>query len=234
MTTADELQFEVEGEGTLRLARRHGVIAGWTGRDPAAIEHHIEELAAIGVPRPSSVPLYYRIAAQQFTQAELIQVVGAGTSGEVEPLLLDSGSALYLGLGSDHTDRDLETYSVALSKQICAKPVARQAWRFDEVAGHLEQLRLRSFIREAKDADWVAYQEGTLAGIRPLAELLAGAPVAAGEGRLEAGAMMMCGTFPVVSGGVRPACAFRMEMDDPVLDRTIAWHYRIEVLPAVS
>ena len=39
------------------------MVAGWTGRDSAAIEHHIEELAALGVPRPSSVPLYYRMAS---------------------------------------------------------------------------------------------------------------------------------------------------------------------------
>ena len=39
------------------------IVAGWAGRDLAAIEHHIEELAALGVPRPSAVPLYYRIAA---------------------------------------------------------------------------------------------------------------------------------------------------------------------------
>lgn len=28
------------------------IVAGWAGRDAHAIEHHIEELAAIGVPRP--------------------------------------------------------------------------------------------------------------------------------------------------------------------------------------
>ena len=38
------------------------VVAGWTGRDKAALDHHIEELAAIGVPGPSTVPLYYRVA----------------------------------------------------------------------------------------------------------------------------------------------------------------------------
>ena len=63
------------------------------------------------VPRPSAVPLYYRVAAQQFTQASAIQVVGSETSGEVEPVLFDTGRALYLGLGSDHTDRALETHS---------------------------------------------------------------------------------------------------------------------------
>ena len=30
------------------------VIAGWTGRDVAALNHHIDELKAIGVPPPSS------------------------------------------------------------------------------------------------------------------------------------------------------------------------------------
>ena len=40
------------------------VIAGWTGRDVAALNHHIEELKAIGVQPPSKVPLYYRVAAQ--------------------------------------------------------------------------------------------------------------------------------------------------------------------------
>jgi len=32
------------------------VIAGWTGRDSAAVEHHIAELEAIGVARPKNVP----------------------------------------------------------------------------------------------------------------------------------------------------------------------------------
>jgi hypothetical protein len=210
------------------------VIAGWTGRDPDKIEHHIEELAAIGVPRPSAVPLYYRVAVQQFIQSRLVQVVGDETSGEVEPVLLDTGGALYLGLGSDHTDRRLETHSVALSKQICPKPLAAQAWRFDEVSDHIEEIRLASFVRDKPGEDWTPYQEGTIGSIRPLADLLAGAPVAAANGRLAAGSMMMCGTFPVVSGGVRPAGEFRMEMHDPVLGRTVAHAYAVEALPVVS
>jgi hypothetical protein len=30
------------------------IVAGWAGRDHAAIEHHIEELAALGISRPSA------------------------------------------------------------------------------------------------------------------------------------------------------------------------------------
>ena len=64
------------------------VIAGWTGRDVAALDHHIEELKAIGVQPPSKVPLYYRVAASLLTQAVSIQVLGDDTSGEVEPVLM--------------------------------------------------------------------------------------------------------------------------------------------------
>lgn len=228
------LHFEIPGDGRIALEPRHTVVAGWTGRDPAAIEHHIEELAAIGVPRPSAVPLYYRVAAQQVTQAETVQVVGGETSGEVEPVLFDTGTALYLGLGSDHTDRALETHSVALSKQICAKPVAAGAWRFEQVAGHLERLELRCHVRDGAEEAWTLYQEGTVGLIRPFADLLAGAPTAAGAGRLSAGSLMLCGTFPVVSGGVRPAAQYRMEMHDPVLGRTLDFAYRVETLPLVA
>jgi hypothetical protein len=228
------LSFEVPGEGRVALDLRHAVVAGWTGRDPAAIEHHIEELAAIGVPRPSQVPLYYRVAAQQATQAETIQVIGTNTSGEVEPVLFDTGEALYLTLGSDHTDRQLETHSVALSKQICAKPVGTGAWRFRDVAERIERIELRAFVRESESEPWALYQEGAIAAIRPLAELLAGAPGACGPDRLPAGSLMFCGTFPVVSGGVRPAPRMRLEMHDPVTGRSLSHAYRTEALPVIA
>ena len=51
------------------------VIAGWTGRDAAAIQHHIHELELIGVPAPSTVPLYYRGSALLLTQATNIEVI---------------------------------------------------------------------------------------------------------------------------------------------------------------
>ena len=58
------LTFRVDGD-TLALDPDRLVVAGWTGRDAAAVEHHIEELAALGVARPSTVPVFYRCAAAQ-------------------------------------------------------------------------------------------------------------------------------------------------------------------------
>src|SRR5690606_27065339 len=138
-----KLTFEVIHDGGTRPLQadiRELVVAGWAGRDLAAIEHHIEELAAIGVPRPSAVPLYYRIAANQLIQDQEVQVVGDGSSGEAEVFLFSSQGRTLVSLASDHTDRKLEAHSVALSKQLCVKPVATQAWLYEDVAHHWDEL----------------------------------------------------------------------------------------------
>src|SRR5882762_10209616 len=80
------------------------VIAGWTGRDVAALNHHIEELKAIGVQPPSKVPLYYRVAAGLLTQSDSIETLGDDTSGEAEPVLVGTADRLWVTVGSDHTD----------------------------------------------------------------------------------------------------------------------------------
>ena len=119
------MRFTVDGD-PLELDLKHLVIAGWTGRDPAAIQHHIDELAALGVPAPSQTPLYYRVSAALLTPADRIEAVGDASSGEVEPMILQAGGRRWLGLGSDHTDRALEAHSGAMSKQVCAKPCATE------------------------------------------------------------------------------------------------------------
>ena len=217
---------------SLEIDLTHCIVAGWTGRDADGIRHHIEELAQLGVAPPSAVPLYYRVSSQLLTQATEIQVVGPGTSGEAEPLLVFKGKDIYLGLASDHTDRDLEAHSVALSKQACCKPVADTLWRFDEVRDHLDQIELSSWIREGGRDDWRPYQQGTLGAIRPLGDLIDGSGIAA----LAAGgaAAMLCGTLGVMSGGVRHARAFRMALQDPLLGRSITHAYSIVELPVVA
>ena len=216
-------------DGELVVDLRSLVVAGWTGRDEAAVHHHVDELAALGVAPPSTFPLYYRTAATLPTFDADVQVVGADTSGEAEPLLVVADGQRWLGLGSDHTDRALEGHSVALSKQACAKPLCPMLWRYGEVAAHLDALELRAWVDEG--AGWTAYQDGTLAAIRPLDELAAGAGEALAPG--SGAAAMLCGTLPAI-GGVRPAAGFRMALHDPVLGRTLEHGYRIEALPAVS
>ena len=204
------------------------VIAGWTGRDVAALNHHIEELKAIGVQPPSQVPIYYRAAAQMLTQADHIQVLGDDSSGEAEPVLVGADGRLWVTLGADHTDRKVESYGIAVSKQMCAKPVGRVAWRFEEVEPHWDRLILRSFIHEAGAR--VLYQEGPLANIRSPRELILGWR---NDKRLPMGAVMFCGTMPAI-GGIRSSPRFEMELEDPVLGRKLSHAYDVQVLPIVS
>jgi hypothetical protein len=205
------------------------VIAGWTGRDVAALEHHIEELKAIGVQPPSKVPLYYRAAASLLTQADAIHVLGDDTSGEVEPVLVGTPERLWVTVGADHTDRKLESYGVAHSKQVCPKVIGRAAWRFEDVEPHWDQIILRSFIEEGGKK--VPYQEGLLAKIRAPRDLIAG--WRNGEKRLPAGVAMFLGTLPAI-GGIRSSSRFDMELDDPVLGRNISHTYTVRTLPIVS
>ncbi|RSE99950.1 DUF2848 domain-containing protein [Achromobacter aegrifaciens] len=205
------------------------IVAGWAGRDMAAIEHHIEELAAIGVPRPSSVPLYYRITDNQLTQKETVQALGEDSSGEVETFVFSVDGEMYVSIASDHTDRKLETYSVAMSKQVCVKPVATSAWRLADVADYWDELIIRSYIVE--NGVEVLYQEGPLASLRTPQDLIAG--YTGGATVLPAGAGMTCGTVGAL-GGSRAAADFTMELHDPRRQRSLRHRYHVETLPVVA
>ena len=213
-----------ESDNELR-AIKSLVIAGWTGRNVAALEHHIKELEAIGVARPKSVPVFYRVAASLLTTEPEIEVMGERSSGEVEYVLYAHADGLSIGVGSDHTDRKAETIGVTLSKQMCAKPVSARLWRYDDVAPHFEKLLLRSFAHLKGERR--LYQEGSVATMRPPEELIR---LYTGGDRLAPGTAMFCGTL-AVHGGIVPAEAFEMELEDPVLGRKLTHTYRIVPLP---
>ena len=204
------------------------VIAGWAGRDVAAIEHHIEELAAIGVPRPSTTPLYYRVAAQTLTQADKLVVLGPDSSGEIEPVVISMADGLWVGIGSDHTDRKAEAAGIALSKQLCGKPVGRQLWSYAEVEDHWDDLVLRSWA--TIDGVRVLYQDSAVSSLRTPRDLIR---KYSNADTLPPGVLMYCGT-PGAIGGIRPATRFEMELHDPVLKRSLTHGYDIGVLPVIS
>src|SRR5256885_9841406 len=164
------------------------IVAGWTGRDEAALNHHIEELAAIGVPRPSSVPVFYRNAVNNVMQAGRLEVLGPDTSGEVEPVIVALNDGLWIGLGSDHTDRKAETMGIALSKQLCGKVLGAALWKFEDIAPHWDSIVIRSYA--TIDGARTLYQEGPLALMRGPVDLMTryGRPFVANT-------VVMCGTI---------------------------------------
>jgi len=214
-----KLRLDTETEVPLHMA----IIAGWTGRDRVALEKHIAELEELGVKRPPSTPVFYRVSASRLSTAPVMEACGAASSGEVEFVLLKHGGRLWVGVGSDHTDREVETYNITVSKQMCDKPVAPEFWDMESVAGHWDRLVLRSFVVEKGRR--VLYQEGSVASMLSPDELLGR------WGRdFTDGSVMFCGTL-AAHGGIRAADRFEYELEDPVTGRRLAHAYTVSSLP---
>ena len=226
-----DLTFTVDDHGAptpLTLAIDQAVIAGWTGRDPVARDKHIAELETIGIARPASTPIYYRVSAYRITTADRIEVSGSDSSGEVEFVLIGWQGRTFVGLGSDHTDRKVEAYSVTVSKQMCDKPMASELWELEDVIDHWDRMILRSFAWI--DGERVLYQEGTLHAMLPVMDLI---ERQFGKSGLPDGCAMFGGTF-AAKGGIRPASRFEYELEDPVLKRSIRHAYDVIELPVLG
>nr|WP_249810044.1 DUF2848 domain-containing protein [Bradyrhizobium sp. 139] len=225
------MTFTVDARDTttpLTLEIDQAVIAGWTGRDAIARDKHIAELEAMGIARPASTPIYYRVSARRLTMKDRIECTGNDSSGEVEFVLIGWQGRVFVGCGSDHTDRKVEAYNVTVSKQMCDKPIASTLWELEDVIGHWDKMILRSYAWIKGER--VLYQEGTLDAMLPVDDLIArGFP----GGKLPDGCAMFGGTF-AAKGGIRPADRFEFELEDPMLKRTIRHGYDVVTLPVLG
>lgn len=203
--------FEVLGTepGTLTLDDGfQAFVAGYTGRDRAAVQHHIDELAAIGVAPPPEVPMFYPMDAELVSTAEAFDDRPTLTSGEVEPLYIRHRGRWYFGVASDHTDRDLETEDILRSKLACPKPVGGQVVPIDDLGTfELDALDARSSV------DGADYQAGSLAGLRQPADVI---------GRLlerhdlgDGDLVVLGGTLPLLDGTFTAGAEWRLEIDLP-------------------
>jgi hypothetical protein len=229
--SATEIVFTLEAKGgqlPLTLKLRQAVIAGWTGRDPVARDKHIAELEQLGIARPASTPIYYRVAARRLTTADAIEVSGSDSSGEVEFVLIGAEGRIFVGVGSDHTDRKVEADGVTVSKQMCDKPLAPVLWNFADIADHWDRIVLRSFA--TIDGERVLYQEGWLDGMLGVDDLIARG---FDGGKLPDGCAVFGGTF-AAKGGIRSATRFEFEINDPVLKRSIRHGYDVIELPVLG
>jgi hypothetical protein len=226
------MQFRLHdraGSRTIDVDIRELIIAGMTGRDVAAVRAHVDELAVLGIAPPSTIPIYYRASASLLTTADAIQVIGADSSGEVEAVLIGTADGMLVGVGSDHTDRKVEAYSIAVSKQMCAKPVSPDLWRYADVAEVWDTLELAS--DRIVDGRRLAYQRGTLATVRKPEDLIAG--FFAGAAKLPPGFAMFTGTFATmgeIAGGDR----FEVSLTDPGSGRALRYGYDVATLPVVA
>jgi Protein of unknown function (DUF2848) len=219
------MDFRVSGKAcSIELQR--AVMAGYTGRDQKAVQQHLDELRKLGVPAPERVPAFYPVSPYLVRTTEVVPVVGAHTSGEGEVVLIVTGDNVLIGVGSDHTDREVEKLSVPKSKQLCAKPVSAELWPLDEVRSYWDELELRSWVGEG--AERSLYQRGFLAELLQPDTLL-GLVGREYRSNLQSAAIFG-GTLPLVGGEFRYGSEFAVELCDPRRQRSLYCRYAVQPL----
>lgn len=217
-----------ESNPSIELEINRLIVAGWAGRNIEAIEEHIAELEELGVKRPTSVPCFYQLSSDLLTTSNEIQVIEPHSSGEVECVLIDSEHGLLIAIGSDHTDRKVESYNVAISKQVCSKPISQDAWLYTDVADHWDALVMRSYrmINGEKEL----YQEGQTSNLLAIPDLIK--KLTQGD-QFPKNHAMLCGTQAVLTQ-ISHGDAFYLELYDPILNRTLTHHYTVTTLDMVQ
>lgn len=186
------------------------IIAGYTGRDAAVVAKHIDELAAIGVSPPATVPAFYDLDPGLLTTDPVIEIDGAATSGEVEPVLIRHYGAYYLGVGSDHTDRDLERIDIATSKAACPKPLSPQVTALALDLNALDRVLSWDAITVDSHVDGRKYQHGSLVALRTPADLLVRLTDALGE--IGGDLVVFAGTLPLLDGQFRSGTWWQLSL----------------------
>ena len=214
------------GNAPLAFEPQRVINVGYAGRDQAAVRHHIEELRHEGVAPPPSVPMLFALPCSTVTTASRIETVEQKTSGEVEFVLLVQNGRLHVGIGSDHTDRSLETGDMLKSKQACPNVLGRSVWDHAEVNGHWDRLQLKSWIRADRAGEWLPYQDAAAGTILSPPQILDLVRSRVPDHRLD-DMVIFSGTIPLLGGGIIAAAGFRCALVDPVLRRSLECTYEI-------
>lgn len=217
--TGPRLSFRRPGERPLVMNVTRVDIAGYTGRDRAAVDRYVAKLEEEGIAPPASIPSLFRVGADRVVAHDTIDVTGPETCGEVEFVLLVTDQGVHVTVGSDHTDRALEQTSIPLAKQAVPKVVAREAWRLEEIQEHWDSLRLESWVGE----DRRPYQETGVDFFLPPRQILDLVPATNGT-------VAFGGTVSSIGGGFEFDPVFTGRLTDPVLDRSIEFSYRARPL----
>ena len=199
---------------------------GYSGRDSEAVSQHIEELAEEGVPAPPEVPMQYPVGPSNIdTNPESISVLGSETSGEAEFAIILVGNNTYIAVASDHTDRALETHSVAKSKAICPNVISTEVWDFETIEDHWDKIELRSWVG-SKDSG--LYQDATVDEIIHPDNIID--EISSNYEEPLSATAILSGTVPVQADEVSNHSHFGVELYDPVLDRSLGIDYNVNIL----
>jgi hypothetical protein len=228
MNTIKLLVVEENGEREIQIPVRRVVNAGYTGRNQEAVRRHIEELQKEGIPSPESTPTAYEVISKLVYFDDEIEVIGRRTSGEAEFVLLCSGDEVYVGVGSDHTDRELEVASIIKSKQLCPNIMGDRVWKLSKVRTHWDEMILRSWVKDP-NGEKTLYQESPLATMMTPDDLMAFVRGRVDDRRLE-GLLIFSGTVPLIPESTNFGDYFEVELSHPRTKQKLSCKYSVKVL----
>lgn len=230
MTYKKEINIIVESNGAkkeITPSFSRMINAGFSGRDQASVKAHILELAEEGIPGPKTTPIFFSLTCQNLKFGNVIQVNGDKTSGEVEFVIYTHGKKMYIGIGSDHTDRELEQTSMCKAKEICPNIMSEIMWDYDDIKDHWDDLEISSMVRAKMDEDDVLYQKNYLSAILHPNEIKNILKSQLIDPNFD-NTIIFSGTIPVLTKSPIYAEYFRCKLHDPILKRTLTCDYEIQ------
>jgi len=217
------LAFQIGAHERIEPRISRLILTGFAGRSTKEVSAHIEEMVRQGVPRPAFFPMFWPVLPHLLTQDASIAVYGRDTTPEVEYVLFTWRGILYVTLGNDQCDVEVEAkLSAEKSKNLCQKIVAREAWRASDVLDHWDELQL------TLSCNGTLMQHDRLAAlIRP--ETLRD-KVAAVDGNRDDGRMIFSGTIATRALLPPPPYDVTMRLGDERLGREIRHDLRVTAL----
>ncbi len=228
------IDFEVRKIGCSRNA----------GRDLQATNTGLDEIRAKGYKVHPAVGICFR-SRYLITNEAAIEVQGPQTSGEVEFVALVHDGEAFISVGSDHNDRSLgelwtpmlgKVFDTAKTKQMVPAVVAREAWPYEDIRDHWDEIVLRSSITVGGQR--VPYQEFRLTNLLDLEYYLNrcswlgedGSVLLGGSGDLLSSVPDNVYQGQTTLEGVVFPNDFHIEMEDSALRRAITHSYSVHSL----
>ena len=220
-------------DGTLGLVFpvKRMVNAGFVGRDQEAVRKHIEELKSEGIPAPDETPTLYPVASYLLKTGGILEVVEEQTSGEAEFVLLLQEGKIYVGVGSDHTDRKMETDSIIKAKQMCPNVISPVVWLYEEIQPVWDDLVMRSWV--VKNGKRSLYQETSLSAVLNVEDLLSFVRSKVEDGDME-NMVVYSGTVAAIGGEMIAGEEFEVELHNPENGESLWCKYNVKLLDYVQ
>lgn len=142
----------------VKLKVKNVYAMGFTARNQEAMLRNLKSLKSLNVKIPKRIPSVYPLIKNIIDLSDEIEVVSNDTCAEVEFLIIIQNEDIYIGIGSDHSDKVLESESISKSKQICPKHFHTELWDYKDVKNHWDELEIGSYYY--KDGEKIVFQKG--------------------------------------------------------------------------